>query len=343
LKKKILTVLKALVFLSLGLFLVWFALKDIKPEMRSQIRTAFANANYSWVFLSLIFGILSHLSRAIRWRIMLETLGHKPKLSNTFFAVMIGYMANYAPIPRLGEASRCGILTRYEKISFTESFGTVIAERLIDVLCLLLVFIITFFVQFDTINGLAHTLVLDKIVMKFAFLIAHPFLMIIAIIFSIAGIFLFIRFRNKSKEGFMNRVIHFIAGFWQGLKTVKHIRRPGAFIAHTFFIWLMYYVSLHVCFYALTETSNLGIKEGLPIFALGTLGVVFTPGGIGAYPLIVSFVMESFLITKPIAIAFPWIVWSAQFVLIICLGLISLILLPILNKEPNGNIKENAS
>jgi uncharacterized protein (TIRG00374 family) len=343
LKKKILTALKAIVFLSLGLFLVWFALKDIKPEMRGQIRNAFGNASYSWVFLSLVFGVLSHLSRSMRWRIMLETLGHKPKLSNTFFAVMIGYMANYAPIPRLGEASRCGILTRYEHIPFTESFGTVIAERLIDVLCLLLVFIITFFVQFDTINVLAHTIILDKIALKFAFVSAHPLICILTVVILVSGIFFFVRLRNKNKDGILNKIIHVIAGFWEGLKTVKNIKRPGAFLAHTIFIWLMYYFSLHVCFYALAETSNLGLKEGLPIFALGTLGVVFTPGGIGAYPLIVAFVMESFLIAKPIAIAFPWIVWSAQFVLIISLGLISLILLPILNKEPHGNLKENES
>ena len=311
--------------------------------MRGQIRTAFGNATYSWVFLSLIMGILSHLSRAMRWRIMLETLGHKPKMSNTFFAVMIGYMANYAPIPRLGEASRCGILSRYENIPFTESFGTVIAERLIDVLCLLLVFIITFIVQFDTINGLAHTLVLDKIALKFAFLSAHPLLSLLAMFLLAAVTFLFIRIRNKTNDGLLNKIIRFVSGFWEGLKTVKNIKRPGIFIAHTFFIWLMYYASLHVCFYALAETSSLGIKEGLPIFALGTLGVIFTPGGIGAYPLIVAFVMESFRIAKPIAIAFPWIVWSSQFVLIISLGLISLILLPILNKEPHGTNKENAS
>ncbi|HEV7230055.1 MAG TPA: lysylphosphatidylglycerol synthase transmembrane domain-containing protein, partial [Bacteroidia bacterium] len=189
-KKKLITFLKVLIFLSLGLFLVWFALKDVDATKRAQIKAAFSSARYSWVFLSLALGVLSHISRSMRWRLMLQTLGHKPRLSNTFFAVMIGYMANYAPIPRLGEASRCGILTRYEKIPFTESFGTVIAERLIDVLCLFLVFVITFFVQFDRINGMAHIYVIDPLALRFSFISSHPIPVILLLVAAVVGLFL---------------------------------------------------------------------------------------------------------------------------------------------------------
>jgi uncharacterized protein (TIRG00374 family) len=333
LKKKLLTALKVLVFLSLGLFLVWFALRGINDEQREAAKAAFRDANYSWVILSILLGILSHISRAMRWKLMLETLGYNPKLSNTFFAVLIGYMANYAPIPRLGEASRCGILTQYEKIPFTESFGSVIAERLIDVLCLLVVFVITFLVQFNTINDLAHQYVINPMTTKFAFIGLHPVLTVVAILACIAAFVLFLKMRNKAGTGLVSKVLGILSGFLEGLKTVKNIKNPVQFIGHTVFIWLMYYVSMHVCFYALAETSHLGFKEGICVFALGTLGVVFTPGGLGAYHVIVQKALMLFAISAPIAFAFPWIVWSASFFLIIVLGLTSFILLPLLNKD----------
>jgi uncharacterized protein (TIRG00374 family) len=351
LKKKLLTSLKVLIFLALGLFLVWFALRDVDSVKREQIKTAFGNARYSWVILSLALGILSHISRAMRWKLMLETLGHKPRLSNTFFAVMIGYMANYA-VPRLGEASRCGVLTRYEKIPFTESFGTVIAERLVDVLSLLIVFVITFLIQFEQINLLAHQYVIDPLALKFVFISTHPLLSILGLLVLISGFIFFLRLRNKEGNGILNKLIRFVSGFWEGIKTVKNLKRPWAFIGHSVFIWLMYYAALHLCFFALRETAGLSIGEGLSIFALGTLGVIFTPGGIGAYHVIVATVLYPFLrdhyhypddLSKSISIAFPWIVWTSQFILILAGGLISLILLPVLNKEVNGTETQNQS
>jgi uncharacterized protein (TIRG00374 family) len=341
LKKKLISILKVLVFLSLGLFLVWFAIRGVTPAQKIDIRNAFAHANYSWVILSLAISLISHISRAMRWKLMLQTLGHEPRLSNTFFAVMIGYMANYAPIPRLGEASRCGILARYEKIPFTESFGTVIAERLIDVLCLLLVFFITFLVQFEKINGLAHEYVLDPLAKKFAFITLHPALFSFLIIAALAVLFLVIRMSKKEGTGIIYKGFRFLAGFFAGLKTIKNIRKPWQFIGHTLVIWTVYYVTLHLCFYALPETSKLGFSEGITIFALGTLGVIFTPGGIGAYQVIVQKVLILFAVSESISIAFPWIVWTSSFIVIILVGLLSLILLPLLNKDAHATVEEN--
>jgi len=335
LKNRLIKILKVLLFLFLGLFLVWFAVRGVTPEQQIQIKDAFRNANYYWVGLSLLLALVSLVSRAMRWNLMLQTLGHDPKLSNTFFAVMIGYMANYAPIPRLGEASRCGILTRYEKIPFTESFGTVIAERLIDVLCLLLVFFITLLVEFDKINGLAHQYILDPLIKKFVLIGAHPLLTIIIIASGLIGLYFIIRLTNKRKEGsgIIQRGLKFLAGFFEGIKTVKHIKKPWQFLGHTILIWVIYYLTLHVCFYALPETSKLGFSEGITIFAFGTLGVVFTPGGIGAFQVIVKNVLLLFAVSESVSIAFPWIVWTSSFLLILFVGLLSLVLLPLLNKD----------
>ncbi|MFI5150777.1 MAG: lysylphosphatidylglycerol synthase transmembrane domain-containing protein [Bacteroidia bacterium] len=342
-KNRLLVALKMGIFLALGLFLVWFALKDLDAQKRAEMKSSFVNANYFWVLLSLGVGVFSHLSRAMRWKNMLEALGHKPKLKNTFFAVMVGYLANYAPVPRLGEASRCGLLTRYGKIPFTESFGTVVAERLVDVLCLMVVFIITFFLQVQKINSLAHEYVLDPLATKWNLVIAHPLISAGVVLILAAGFWYFLKLRKKSGKGIVSKIVLFMSGFYEGLKTVKNVKNPWAFWGHSIFIWVSYYVSLQLCFRALPETSGLGLSIGLPIFALGTLGVVFTPGGIGLYQIIVTKVMLLFLISVPVANAFPWIVWTSQFLFILTAGLLSLILLPILNKEENGNTNPNAS
>jgi uncharacterized protein (TIRG00374 family) len=343
LKKRLFAALKIGIFVALGLFLVWFALKDLDAEKREKMKSSFLNARYSWVALSLFVGIFSHISRAMRWKSMLESLGHKPKLKNTFFAVMVGYMANYAPIPRLGEASRCGILKRYGNIPFTESFGTVVAERLVDVISLMIVFLITFLLQFEKISGLAHKYVLDKIIAKWDLVINHPIPSVLVLLVLIAGFWYFLRLRKNSGKGIFSKMIAFLSGFYEGLKTVKNIRRPWAFVGHSIFIWVTYYISLQLCFQALPETASLGLDVGLPIFALGTLGVVFTPGGIGLYQVIVTQVMILFAISEPVANAFPWIVWTSQFLFILTAGLVSLILLPILNKEENVSPDPNPS
>ena len=135
-------IVKFLLFLSIGMLLVWLVVKDITAEEKTNIKIAFEKANYFWIVLSMILVTVSHWSRAVRWKMLLEPLGYKPKTSNTFFAIMVGYLANLA-LPRLGEVSRCGVLNKYEKVSFEEAFGTVIAERAIDLLCLVLVFFLT--------------------------------------------------------------------------------------------------------------------------------------------------------------------------------------------------------
>lgn len=332
-KQKLILTLKVCIFLSLGILLVWLAIKDVSEKDKDNIFNAFENANYKWIIISIVLAVISHLSRAMRWQILLEPLGHKPKLYNTFFAVMVGYLANYAPIPRLGEASRCGILTRYEKIPFAESFGTVIAERVLDLISLMIAFIVTFFVQYEQINTLAHKYIIDSASNKINHLIQNPTKLIVFMVVTIAILFVINKMSKKIQGGFLGKLKGIIAGFLTGLKTVKEIKKPYAFIFHSILIWVLYYVGMHVCFYAFTETSALGVKEGLAIFVLGTLGVVFTPGGLGAYHLIVKEVLLLFAISETISIAFPWIVWSSGFIMILAVGLISLVLLPLCNKE----------
>ena len=149
-KKQTNNILKFICFLGLGVLLVWLTVKDITKQQQEDILVSIQKANYSFIGLSFLVGIFSHYVRAVRWKILLAPLGYQPKTSNTFFAVMVGYLVNLA-VPRLGEVSRCGMLNSYEKIPFTEGFGSVIAERALDLVCLVLIFFITLFLEFDKI------------------------------------------------------------------------------------------------------------------------------------------------------------------------------------------------
>jgi len=333
LKKKTLSILKFLFFLGIGVLLIWLAVRNLTENDKASIADAFTQANYYWIALSMFLSFLSHLVRAMRWRILIQPLGFNPKLSNTFFALMVGYLANFA-LPRLGEISRCGVLTKYEKIPFTEAFGTVIAERAIDVLCLILIFVGTLFFQFDELWGLTNDKIIIPLSSKVSSMMdSNIFLTIFAVIMIGITISFFV-FRKRSKGMLSKKVKDMALGFWEGLKSVKNIRRPFLFIFHTILIWLLYTGLLYVGFFCFEETSQLAFGAALAIMLFGSLGIAFVPGGTGAYQALVTETLTSaYKTTFTFAFAFSWLIWTSQFALILLLGVISLILLPIMNKK----------
>ena len=332
-KKKTLSILKFLFFLGIGVLLIWLAVRNLTENDKASIADAFTQANYYWIALSMFLSFLSHLVRAMRWRILIQPLGFNPKLSNTFFALMVGYLANFA-LPRLGEISRCGVLTKYEKIPFTEAFGTVIAERAIDVLCLILIFVGTLFFQFDELWGLTNDKIIIPLSSKVSSMMdSNIFLTIFAVIMIGITISFFV-FRKRSKGMLSKKVKDMALGFWEGLKSVKNIRRPFLFIFHTILIWLLYTGLLYVGFFCFEETSQLAFGAALAIMLFGSLGIAFVPGGTGAYQALVTETLTSaYKTTFTFAFAFSWLIWTSQFALILLLGVISLILLPIMNKK----------
>lgn len=327
---RLFSVLKVLFFFSIGILLIWLVVKDLSEQDKVSIKDAFQKANYAWLLPFMILGILSHVSRAVRWKMLMAPLGYNPKLSNTFFAIMIGYLANLV-FPRLGEVSRCGVLAKYEKIPFNESFGTVIAERAIDMLILLLIFFGTLFFQMNKILGLANEKFFNPLMKKVALFSLGQFIFIFGI-FLILFVVLFFVFKKKGQGFLINKIRGILLGFWSGLQTIKNIKSPFWFIAHSLFIWLMYCLTMMVSFYSFPETSGLSISEGLTVFIFGSLGVIFTPGGIGAYHKLVIDTLAIYAIPFNISFAFAWIGWTSQLALVLFLGLLSLILLPIVNK-----------
>jgi hypothetical protein len=328
-----LNILKFLFFLGLGAALIWLALRKTTPEEFANIKISLTTANYYWIFASIIISGLSHFFRSLRWKLLLSPLGYHPKTSNTFFSVMVGYLANFA-LPRLGEVSRCGLLSRYEKVPFTEGFGTVISERALDVVCLIIIFFATLGIEFDRISGIANDLIFKTVSEKFHTLMQKQTFVIIACISLLIMVAAFFYFRKKIQSLVSGKAKGFIKGLWDGLLSVKNVNKPAPFIIYTVLIWVMYILQVYVCFFAFAETSHLSIMVAVVIVVFGSLGVIAVPGGTGAYQLIVIQILTTvYLVANSVAFAFAWAVWTSQFILILSLGLMSLIFLALLNKD----------
>ncbi len=330
-KKKAGSATQIIVFTAIGVALVWLSIHNIPDDSVAQTREAFTKANYGMVFLSMLLGISAHVVRAWRWNALLHPLGYKISFYNAFSAVMIGYVVNYA-IPRAGELSRCGVASRYGKIPFSIALGTVITERIIDVLLLFVLFFFTLAFQFKELLGLTQKYLIAPL--KDSFAGKSEYLLVFAgLLFVLVLLIYWLRKKIKSLLG--RKLGKFAANFFEGLKSVKGLKHPGRFILESTLIWVCYFLSLYVCFWCFPEMSGLGLKSALSVLLFGTIGVMVSPGGIGAYQFITTQVLLFYAISIPIANAFPWIVWGAQLIAIVVIGAICFILLPILNRNQN--------
>ena len=300
--------------LAIGFGLVWYSLRNIKPE---EFIGYFLEADYTWIALGLFFGILSHLSRAYRWKFMLEPLGFNPKYANSVMAVLIAYLVNLT-IPRAGEASRAAVMSNYEGIPFQKGFGTIVAERVADLVMLLVVIVITLFVQFDFIWELATK---NFNLLKIG----------IGILGFIASVIFFILFIKKANKGIGLKIKVFIKGLVEGVMTIFKMKKKWPFIFHTIFIWLMYILMFWATIPAIDGLS-VPIGGILVGFIAGGFSIAATNGGLGTYPVAVMGAFLLFGIPKELGTEFGWVMWTAQTAMIIIFGGLSFLLLPIFNK-----------
>ena len=330
-KKKLFTILQYLLFLGLGIFLAWWSLKNLDHEKRMQIRNAFNHARY-WLIIP-VFGILilSHLVRAVRWKLLINSLGYYPRTENTFFAVMIGYLTNQA-VPRLGEILKCTLLARYEKVPADKLIGTIILERIIDAITLLTIFAITLAIQpslyADLINAFFHS-PHDPHRKKIpGYVIAAIIVALLVII-----ILLWMLIKNKTVADVIALFKRIGKSVWQGISAVQHLRRRGLFLFYTISLWSLYLLGGYIGFYALHETQQYGIKQAFAILSAGSIGMIATPGGIGAYALLLKKTMELYGLEEGVALAFGWILWLVQTFVILIGGLFSFVAIPYFNKR----------
>jgi uncharacterized protein (TIRG00374 family) len=257
-KQKLFTALRIMFFLGIGCFFIWLFLRNLTPNQKFEILVSLKKANYWWIILAIFLGIISHFSRTLRWKMLLEPIGYKPKTRNVFFAVFIGYIANLA-LPRLGEVSRCGVLTRYEKIPFTKSFGTVITERAIDMFVFAIMFFVNIFAQRAILYGYIEQKVYQPLAAKLSpgidFEGSITRISIITLVIILALFFIFRHAILLSKP--YQKITSFIKGFWQGILSVTKLKNPWLFVLHSLFIWFMYLMMSWVVFLSLPGTRDL--------------------------------------------------------------------------------------
>ncbi|MFH1160347.1 MAG: lysylphosphatidylglycerol synthase transmembrane domain-containing protein [bacterium] len=333
-----LTIVKFVVFLGLGILIIWLSLKVLTATEKQEIIKALKTANYNWVILAIFLGILSHVLRALRWIMFLEPMGYKPHLKNTFYAVMIGYFANLA-FPRLGEVTRCGILAKYEKIPFQKSFGTVITERAIDMLMFFGLFLLMVFTQMGTIREYLDETIYPKLVARFGAIHYSRILLLTGagILVVLLGFLLLFRKKITSLRIYQ-KTVSLVQGFWEGLKSLSQVKHAWLFIVYSLLIWTLYFFMLYVCFFCFRETSDLSFGAALSALVLGSVGIMVTPGGIGLYPAIIQETMKLYGTSLVTGLALGWIAWTAQTLMVIVVGGISLLLLTF-NKSRHGTTR----
>ena len=334
-RSKFITFLKFVFFFALGILIIWLSVRNLTPTEKNEIIESFRTANYYWVIIVVILGIFSHFFRSLRWILLFEPMGYKPSLKNTFYAVMVGYFANLG-FPRLGEVTRCGILAKYEKIPFNKGFGTVITERVLDMIVFILLFLVMVLTQIGTIHSYLDKNIYPKLQGKVSNPFSNPLIVYGLIGFILLLLVLFFLFRRKiSQLKFYTKVINLVLGFWEGLKSLSQIRKPVLFIVYTIAIWGLYFMMLYLCFFCFPQTSELGLGAGLSALVLGSIGIMITPGGIGLYPAIIQETLMLYGIPNTTGLALGWIAWTAQTVMILVVGGISLLLLSF-NKNTYG-------
>lgn len=315
-KPKIKRILTIALPLLLGVFLVWFALKEVPLK---KIIDYWKSSAKSWVLLGVIFGLLSHLSRAYRWRFQLEPMGYHIKMGNSIMAVFATYLINYT-IPRAGEVARASILTNYEGVPFEKGFGTIVAERIADLIVMLGIIVVTLFLQFDFIYGF--------LVEKF-----DPYKIIIVLVLLVLGAFFFVVIIKRSKSKIALKIKGLVNGLLEGALSIFKMKKKWPFIFHTLFIWTMYVLMFYVTSLSLEATNGIPFAAVLIGFIAASFSIAATNGGIGSYPLAVFGAFSLFGIAKDPSIAFGWIMWGSQTLLIIVFGGLSLIYLPIFNRK----------
>ncbi|MFZ4548272.1 MAG: lysylphosphatidylglycerol synthase transmembrane domain-containing protein, partial [Bacteroidales bacterium] len=325
------------VFLGIGIFFIWIFLRNLSAEQKQEIILSMGNANYWWIALAIPLGILSHYIRAIRWKMLIETMDYKPKNSNMFYAVMVGYFANLA-LPRLGEVSRCTVLAKYENVPFQKSFGTVITERVLDMMVFMLLFFLNLALQAERLSGYIDENIYKPIQAKLnlSYNLSGAFTILMVAFAVVFGILFFIFRKKITTNKLYIKIITMAKGFVEGMKSLVKVRNLWLFFLYTASIWTLYLLMAYVVFFSIPGSSGLGLDAGLAVLVFGSIGIMVVQGGIGIYPAIVAETLVLYGVASVQGYALGWLIWTSQNLTIVLVGIISLILLPIVNNRKNA-------
>jgi len=332
LNKKLLKALQYILLLGIGAGLLYLAFRGIDLQ---QILQDLSNANYLWVAISMVCGLLAFISRGMRWLLLLEPMGYKVSAVNSSAAVAFGYMANIA-VPRLGEIARCTIFYKAERVPIDKLFGTVLLERAIDFIMLFItIFLAVLLKGKELVEFLGG---LSEVSTNGADGGLPIVLWVVVGLFVLAVLLLFL-FRNKLRQLRMyTKVKEFWQGLKEGFKSIRNLKRKGVFVFHTLFIWLMYYLMTYLCFFCLPETTHLTASDGLFIMVVGSFGMIApVQGGIGAYHFVTKVGMTILGVSAITGLSFATIVHTSQSMMTLVLGGISFIILYLARKKHQSN------
>ena len=336
--RKLLTLIQYFLFFGLGIFLVWWSIHKMSDADWEACKASLRSARFSLIVPVFLIITFSHYLRALRWRILMDPMGYRPGVFNTFSAVMVGYLANLA-IPRLGEVLKCTILARYEKVPADKLVGTILVERAVDVISLALVFLITLLTHFSMLGKFAA----ETLRTHFAgsgwsdLAIKTGMLLLLLAGLFLAGRWVFRRFNHLNS---IKRLQNLVQGVKDGVMSISRLRNKSSFWLYSVSIWTCYLAGTYIGFHATAGTEWLPVMASFPVLAFASIGMIITPGGIGAYPWFIKEVMVRYGADQGIATANGLLQWFAQCLIILIVGFLCLILLPYFNKSGNSHSKQ---
>lgn len=318
-KKHLGDILKLVIFLGIGLFFVYWFLLKLDPTQRQAIWLSFCSANYLWVALAIVCALVSHLMRAVRWQLLYHPIGYRPHLRNTFGSVMVAYLANLA-FPRLGEVVRCATMNTSENIPLEKSIGTVVTERIIDVLAFGIIVVIGLLVMF----GQAKDWIYDSLSQKFSSLPSLTMIIVAAIALLLLAFIAYKLFYKKLLQfSFFQKIDQLLKGCIEGLKSIFHLgpRKTILFIFYSAIIYILYILGGLIILQAISETIGLGIRAAFVMYLFGSLGMMISQGGLGTYPVLVWQALSIYGISQEVGLATGWLLWSSQQAAVVVVGL----------------------
>lgn len=327
-KKLLKKIIKIAIPLLFGAAVMFWVYRDFDFSKVGQV--LWHEMNWWWMLVSLIFGAFSHVIRGWRWTLTLEPLNAYPRTSNCVNAVFLSYAANLL-IPRLGEVSRCGVLSKYDGISFTKSLGTVVTERLIDSLCMGLITAVAVVTQMKVFKQFFNETGTDLDSIMDIFYSPHFYI----ILFSVIAIIILLYFLVRALS-FFEKVKGVVLNVWEGIISLKDVKNKTLFIFYTFLIWFCYFMQFYVTFFCFDFTMELDIQAALVMFVAGTIAVIVpTPNGAGPWHFAVISMMILYGVGLEEAGIFALIVHGIQTFLVILLGIYGSLTLPLINKKHN--------
>jgi uncharacterized membrane protein YbhN (UPF0104 family) len=310
-----------LFYAALAAFFIWMSLRHLNADQWKDIQTALRSTDYILILPVISILVMSHWVRALRWRLLIHSLGHDVTRRDAFFAVMIGYLVNQG-VPRLGEVMKCTLLGRKSNIPVEKLIGTILLERLFDACCLLIFFGLTLAIQPELYDRLMDTFFQSNATPSHSD-DRSTILWIIGIALIVLGILFWWKLRHIQLDQLKDRIRRFQKQFLEGLRSIQHLKARGYFLFLTLVMWICYLLGGYIGLLALSETQHLGLPVAFSILSAGSVGMIASPGGIGAYAYLIQKTMELYGVAEAVAIAFGWLLWLVQTAVIVVGGLFS--------------------